>query len=65
MLLFPRVVDCSGFLDEFACETAEHDDINRVVRFSHPEGQQDDALHATNYVLHVAIRLTAARAAFT
>jgi hypothetical protein len=60
MLLFPRVADCSGFLDEFACETAEYDDINRSVRYSHPEGQQDDALHATNYALLVATRLTSA-----
>jgi len=53
---FPRVEDCGSFLDEFACEISEFDDITRSVRYSHPESQQDDALHATNYALLVAIR---------
>jgi hypothetical protein len=55
-MVFPRVGDCGSFLDEFACELAEYDDINRTVRYTHPETQQDDALHATNYALLAAIR---------
>jgi hypothetical protein len=54
-IIFPRVADCGSFLDEFACEVAEYDDINRTVRYSHPETQQDDAMHATNYALWVAV----------
>lgn len=54
-ILFPRVDQCGVLLDEFACEIAEYDDINRTVRYSHPETQADDALHATNYALQVAI----------
>ena len=54
-MLFPQVGQCGCFLDEFACEVAEYDDINRTVKYSHPETQPDDALHATNYALQVAI----------
>ena len=50
-ILFPRVADCGSFLDEFACEVAEYDDLTRTVKYSHPETQQDDALHATNYAV--------------
>lgn len=53
---FPRVADCGTFLDEFACEYVEFDDRSRSVRYTHPESQQDDALHATNYALVVAVR---------
>jgi hypothetical protein len=56
MLSFPRKEDCGSFLDEFACEVAEYDDINRTVRYTHPETQQDDALHAANYALLLGIR---------
>lgn len=55
-VVFPRLADSSSYLDEFACETAEYDDVNRTVRYSHPESQQDDALHATNYALLAALR---------
>jgi hypothetical protein len=55
MLLFPRVVDSGSFLEEFACEVAEYDDVNRMVRYSHPETMQDDCLHATNYALTLAV----------
>ena len=50
------VAQSGSYLDEFACEVAEYDDINRTVRYSHPETQQDDAMHATNYALLVGIR---------
>lgn len=56
-IVFPRVADCGSFLDEFACEVAEYDDINRTVKYSHPETQQDDAMHATNYALWVAAHM--------
>ena len=55
-IVFPNVADCGSFLDEFACEVAEYDDIARSVKYSHPQTQQDDALHATNYALLVATR---------
>jgi hypothetical protein len=53
---FPRIMDCGSFLDEFACEIAEYDDLNRTVKYTHPATQQDDALHATNYALLLATR---------
>jgi len=59
-ILFPRVDQCGSFLSEFACEVAEYDDLNRTVKYSHPETQPDDALHATNYALQVAILLFSA-----
>ena len=55
-ILFPREEDCGSLLDEFACEVAQYDDITRTVRYSHPETQQDDAMHATNYALLLAVR---------
>ena len=55
-IIFPRSEDCGSFLDEFACEIAEYDDERRMVRYTHPETQPDDALHATNYALLPAIR---------
>jgi hypothetical protein len=54
---FPRVEDSSSFLDEIWCETAEHDDHNRTVKFSHPETQLDDTLHAVNYSAVLARRV--------
>ena len=45
-----------GYLDEFACELAEHDDQQRAIKYTHPETQQDDTLHATNYGLLVGLR---------
>lgn len=56
MIVFPRVAECGSFLDEFACEVAEYDEYHRSIRYSHPETQPDDALHATNYALLVGIR---------
>jgi hypothetical protein len=55
-IIFPRLEDCGSFLDEFACETAEYDNITRTIRYTHPASQQDDALHATNYALLLATR---------
>jgi hypothetical protein len=60
-LLFPRLAESSSYLEEFACEVAEYDDINRMVRYSHPETMQDDCLHATNYALTLAIYAHTAR----
>ena len=54
-IIFPRVEDSGSYLDEFACEVAEYDDKSRTVKYSHPETQQDDALHATNYALLLAV----------
>ena len=56
LLQFPRAQDCGGFLDEFTCELAEYDDYSRTIKYTHPETQQDDALHATNYAQLVALR---------
>ena len=55
-MIFPRVDQCGSFLAEFAIELAEYDDITRTVRYTHPDGMQDDAVHATNYALIVALR---------
>ena len=46
---FPRLSDCSSFLDEIWCEVAEYDDQQRTIRYTHPETQPDDALHGINY----------------
>lgn len=54
-ILFPRVSDSSSYLEEFACEVSEYDDVNRSVRYSHPETMPDDCLHATNYALSLAV----------
>jgi hypothetical protein len=56
MIHFPCVADCGSYLDEFVCETIVHDDINRTVKYTHPDTQQDDALHACNYAMVVAAR---------
>ena len=61
---FPRVEDCSSFLDEIWCETAEYDDHNRTIRYTHPETQQDDTLHALNYVATLARRSLDAKSAW-
>jgi hypothetical protein len=55
-ILFPREQEVRQFLDEFACEVAVYDDAQRAIRYTHPETQQDDALHATNYALLLATR---------
>jgi hypothetical protein len=53
---FPNVADCGTHLDDFAGEVAEYDDKNRCVKFTHPETQPDDSLHAANYALQIASR---------
>jgi hypothetical protein len=55
-ILFPRPRDVGSFLDEFACEVAAYDEAQRSIRYTHPETQPDDALHATNYALLLATR---------
>ncbi len=61
MLHFPRVQDCGTFLDEFVCELAEYDDHSRTIRYTHPDGAPDDALHATNYLQQVGLRIVSER----
>lgn len=56
-ILFPRADQCGTFLDEFACEVAEYDDVNRTLKYSHPETKPDDAMHATNYEFHLAYHI--------
>ena len=51
---FPRVADCSSLLDEIWCEVAEYDDHHRTIKYTHPETQQDDTLHAINYAAALA-----------
>ncbi len=53
---FPRRDEVGHFLDEFACEVAVYDDAKRAIKYTHPETQPDDALHATNYALLLATR---------
>ena len=55
-IVFPRIADSNPFLDEFSCELAIYDDINRTIRYTHPETMQDNALHAANYALLLSIR---------
>ena len=54
-ILFPAASDCATYLDELAGEVAEYDDVNRCIRFTHPESQPDDALHALVYALQLGI----------
>jgi hypothetical protein len=61
MLHFPRVQECGRFLDEFVCELAEYDDHSRTIRYTHPDGVPDDALHATNYLQQVGLRIVSER----
>jgi hypothetical protein len=55
-LIFPCRQDVDVFLDEFACESAEYDDEQRMIKYVHPATQPDDTLHATNYALLIATR---------
>jgi hypothetical protein len=54
---FPRVAECGSFLNEFACEVAEYDSQSRTIRYIHPEGLPDDALHATTYLQLIGLRM--------
>jgi len=53
-ICFPRLEDCSSFLDEIWCEVAEYDDHKRTIKYTHPETQLDDTLHALNYAAVLA-----------
>ena len=63
ILVFPRREDCSSYLDEFACELVDYDEMNRTVRYTHPASMHDDALHAANYALLLGIQLHHAQSA--
>jgi len=54
--LFPRLAESGSYLDEFACELAVYDDQMRSIKYTHPENQPDDALHACNYALLLGTR---------
>jgi hypothetical protein len=56
-LVLPSLAACDPFLEDFLCELAEFDDHSRTIRYTHPETQTDDALHATNYALALALRM--------
>jgi hypothetical protein len=64
LLEFPRVTECGSFLDEFTCELAVYDDKSRTVKYTHPDTQQDDALHATNYAQLLGLRNANAQAQY-
>jgi len=53
---FPRVEESGSFLDEICCEFVEYDNLQRSIRYSHPETHPDDSLHAANYALLVAVK---------
>lgn len=53
-IIFPRLQDVSSFLNEIWCETAEYDDHQRTIKYTHPETQPDDTLHAVNYAAILA-----------
>jgi hypothetical protein len=55
-IIFPCRGDMEPFIDEFACEIAEYDDQQRAIRYTKPETQRDDAMHATNYAFLLATR---------
>jgi len=57
MIDFPGVQACGTFLDEFTCELAQYDDQSRIIRYTHPDGAADDALHATNYLEALGLRM--------
>lgn len=50
----PRLADSAPFIDEIWCETAEYDDSQRTIKYTHPETQPDDVLHAINYASTLA-----------
>ena len=51
---FPRLGDVRCYLDEIWCEVAEYDDQQRSIKYTHPETQPDDTLHALNYAATLA-----------
>jgi hypothetical protein len=59
LLSFPRVAESGSFLDELTCELAEYDNEMRCVKYTKPENERDDALHAIVYAESLALRLAA------
>ena len=57
LIRFPNLAVSNSFLDEIVCELAEYDEHERVIKYTKPENQRDDALHATNYGELLALRL--------
>jgi hypothetical protein len=57
LIHFPSALACGTLLDEFTCELAEFDDHTRTVRYTHPDGLPDDALHATTYLQAIGLRM--------
>ena len=55
MISFPCEPDSRELLTQIVCEQAEFDDQTRMVRYSHPDGQSDDLLHALVYLLAGAV----------
>ena len=53
-LALPRPAECGPLIDQTAGATAEYDDQRRSLRYTHPPGQTDDALHALNYLAVLA-----------
>ena len=65
LIRFPAIADCGSFLDEFVCELAEYDEIQRTVKYTKPENMRDDALHATNYAELLGLKLIYSRNRFS
>lgn len=63
-LLLPRIEDSSSFIAEIWCETALYDDHHRTIKYTHPETQPDDTLHALNYAVTLARRALDQKLAF-
>jgi len=60
LIRFPRLQESGSFLDEFVCELAEYDEEMRTIKYTKPETQRDDALHATVYAETLSLRMAAA-----
>jgi len=58
---FPSVNDVRPFIEDFTCETTSYDEQQRSIKYTHPETQPDDALHATNYLQLIALRYMSSR----
>lgn len=56
LLDLPRRTDFGTFVNEICCEVAEYDDQQRGIKYSHPETQPDDTLHALNYAALIGRR---------
>jgi len=56
LLQLPQVSQSGSFLEDFTAELAEYDDHQRTIRFTHPDTQPDDTLHASVYLMQLALR---------